>query len=197
VAVAREELADPERARTVIGAEEHDVSETLGDELHAAQDERPHQDAAELGIGLEQVQAVVAVDLDDLPFGRGSHADQRAPPGEEADLARELAGPQVGHELLGAFGHPHDLDAAGHDDEHPGPLGVPVQKHIADPHGHATSVRREPLHLSRTESRNRRSTLAVRGERASGARFTVLIVRVYAPAASALRPSLKMGLEEP
>ena len=48
MAVAGEELADPQRAAAVIGAEQHRVAEPVRDQLDAAEDERAHQDVAQL-----------------------------------------------------------------------------------------------------------------------------------------------------
>jgi hypothetical protein len=55
VAVALEELADPERAGAVARAQHHRVPEVVRDEGDAAEDEGPHQQLAELGVGHHQV----------------------------------------------------------------------------------------------------------------------------------------------
>ena len=71
MAVAREELPDPQRAGGVIRADEHDVAEPARDQLDAAQDERAHQDLAELGVGLHERQQLVAIELDHFARPRG------------------------------------------------------------------------------------------------------------------------------
>ena len=66
MAVAGEELLDAQRAGAVHRADEDDVAEAVRDQLDAAQDERAHQDLAELGVGLHQRQQVFAIELDHL-----------------------------------------------------------------------------------------------------------------------------------
>ena len=43
-----------------------DVAEAAGDQLDAAEDERPHQDLAQLGVGLDQPEQLLAIELDHL-----------------------------------------------------------------------------------------------------------------------------------
>ena len=55
-----------QRAGAVVRSEQHDVADAVGDELDAAQDERAHQDLAQLGVGLHERQQALAVELDHL-----------------------------------------------------------------------------------------------------------------------------------
>ena len=57
MAVARQELLDPQRAGAVRRADHDDVAEVARDQLEAAKDERAHQDLAQLGVGLHQARA--------------------------------------------------------------------------------------------------------------------------------------------
>ena len=66
MSVARQKLLDPQRAGAMRRADEHDVAEAARDQLDAAQDERPHQDLAQLGVGLDERQQLLAIELDDF-----------------------------------------------------------------------------------------------------------------------------------
>ena len=55
---------DAERAGGMARPDEHDVSDPVRDQLHPAQDEGPHEDLAELAVGLHERQQVVAIQLD-------------------------------------------------------------------------------------------------------------------------------------
>ena len=71
--------------------DEHDVAEPVRDQLHAAQDERPHEDLAELGVGLHERQQALAIQLDHFARLADARADERAAAREHVDFAGELA----------------------------------------------------------------------------------------------------------
>ena len=54
MAVARQELFNAECFRAMIRPEEHDIAEPVRDQFHPAQDKGPHDDLAELAVGLHQ-----------------------------------------------------------------------------------------------------------------------------------------------
>ena len=83
MAVPRQELLDSKRARRMIGSNQHDIADALRDQLHPAEDERPHQDFAQLAVGLHQRQQMLAIDLDELrrprpPAGARTRGGPRA-----------------------------------------------------------------------------------------------------------------------
>ena len=117
VAVAREELLDAQRARGVRRADQHDVADAVRDQLDAAEDERAHQDLAQLGVGLHQASSCSRVELD---RPRPARWRARAPASGGRDhvrLAGELARPVHGHQRVAQAGRPDDLDLSGSDDE--------------------------------------------------------------------------------
>jgi hypothetical protein len=79
IAVAREKFLDAQRPGAVIGTEEHHVAETARDQFHAPQDERAHDNFAQLGIGLHQRQQLLAVEFDHLAGLDRAQPQQRAP----------------------------------------------------------------------------------------------------------------------
>ena len=82
----------------------------LRDQLDAAQDERPHEDLAELGVGLHERQETRAIELDDLAGLDRARPDQRAAAREHVDFAGELAGAVDRDDRVGRGGGPDDLD---------------------------------------------------------------------------------------
>ena len=66
MAVARQELLHPQRAGAMRRADHDDVAEAARDQLDAAQDERPHEDLAQLGVGLHQREQLLAIEFDHL-----------------------------------------------------------------------------------------------------------------------------------
>ena len=66
MAVARQELLDAQRAGAVRRANQDDVAKAAGDQLDAAEDERPHEDVAQLGVGLHECEQLFAIELDHL-----------------------------------------------------------------------------------------------------------------------------------
>ncbi len=86
-------------------ADEHHVTEAAGDQLDPPEYEGPHQDLAELGVGLHQGQQLLTSELDHLARLGHARAYQRAPAGEHVDLSRELAGAVDGdHRFLAPAG---------------------------------------------------------------------------------------------
>jgi hypothetical protein len=162
MAVAGQELADAERSRTVIRADDDDVAEAVGDELHPAQDERPQDDLAELAVGLHERQQALAIQLDDLARFRGPHPHERAAAGEHGDLAAELTRPDGGDERRGGAGRPDDLEPARLDHEERHHRIARFDEHLAGADRPQRPMRREPRPLRRRQRRE--ALLGGRGE---------------------------------
>ena len=96
-----------------------DVAHAVRDELDAAQDERAHEDLAELGVGLHQrLQGRRGPSRPPRPPRRDADAEQRAAARQHVHLAGELAGTVFGDQRLAVLAEPHDLELPlGHDEE--------------------------------------------------------------------------------
>ena len=77
--VPYEELPDAERPLAMRRADDHDVADVAVDQFHAPQDERAHEDRAQLAVGLDQCQQVVASEFDDLAVGARPDLGEPAP----------------------------------------------------------------------------------------------------------------------
>ena len=98
MAVARQELLDAERASGMARPDEHDVAEPVRDQLHPAQDEGPHEDLAQLAVGLHERQQVFALELD--------HFAQRSPARMRTSLRRPESIVDLAGELPRSHGRP-------------------------------------------------------------------------------------------
>ena len=130
MSVARQELLDAERARAMARPHEHDVSQPLRDQLHPAEDEGPHDDLAQLAVGLHERQELLAIQLDHLARLAGARPEKRAAPGEHVDLAAELTRSVQGDERFGGSGRPDDLDLTGGHDEERHDLVARLDEHL-------------------------------------------------------------------
>ena len=98
-------------------SDEHHVAETAGDQLDTAQDERAHDDVADLGVGLDERQQAAVIQLDHLARVDRTRPDQRSPAREHVDFARELARTVHGDDGPVRRAGPDDLDVPARDDE--------------------------------------------------------------------------------
>ena len=147
MAVAGEELLDPEGPGTVHRSDEHDVAQAACDQLPPAQQEGAHEDLAQLAVGLHQREQMVAIDLDHFTRLDGADAPESAAPGQHGHFAGELPRPKRGHGFLGRTDRSHDLDQALGDDEEARRLLAGFSQHVARRHGAYPSMRRDAREL--------------------------------------------------
>jgi hypothetical protein len=63
VAVPSQELPDAQGAGAVGRSEHDDIADVAGDQLDPAEHERPHQDLAQLGVGLHEPEQLFAASV--------------------------------------------------------------------------------------------------------------------------------------
>ena len=124
-AVAAEELPQAERRGRVARADQHDVALLRLDEPHAAQDERAHEELAQLGVVLDDPEQAFVLDRDHLAVLADPRAHGGAGAAQRAHLAPEAARRMDGHRRLAGDPRQHDLDGAGEHDED---ASVPVAR---------------------------------------------------------------------
>jgi hypothetical protein len=110
ISVAREEFLHTERSLAVSRSDQDDVAVPLCDELDAAQNERPHEDVAELAITLQQVEQLVPLDFNDLAAVANDVSWNPRAPGECVDLSREHSGLHSRSDRLSAQRGSHEID---------------------------------------------------------------------------------------
>ena len=93
MAVACQKLLHPQRACTMRRANQDDIPEAACYQLAAAEDERPHEDLAQFGIGLNEGKQLFAIELRVLPRDADARAGQRPAAGNHVAFAGELPGP--------------------------------------------------------------------------------------------------------
>jgi hypothetical protein len=111
--VAAQELTNVLRAPGVTRAEQDHVVRVLGHQGDTSQDERPHEDLAQLRVALNERPEVVAVDGNDRTVARHPCSDETATGGKHVDLTGELARVVNGDWLLTIPDGPDDLELAG------------------------------------------------------------------------------------
>ena len=115
--VPRQELFDAERSRAMTRSDKHDISESVRNQLHPAKDEGPHEQFAQLAVGLHERHQVFAIELNDFTRLGGARPDKRAAAGEHVDLTGELTGSMDGDERFSGTGWLDNLNLTGRDDE--------------------------------------------------------------------------------
>lgn len=114
----------------MVRADHYDVSDALGHQVHAPQDESTHEDLAQLGVGLDEREQVVPLQLDDFPGFGGAHQPHARPSGQGVHLTCKLTRSEFRHEQLGVAGA-NDFQLARCHDEHPCGGGTRLQKDLA------------------------------------------------------------------
>ena len=148
-----EELADPQRGSRVGRADQYRVSEGAGDQGHPAEDERAHQQLAQLRIGLDDLAKVLGVDHEQLARFDRARPHQAGPGGEHVDLSVELAlAENVERHLLVTVGV-GDGQRAGEDDEEAGRRIALLGDDLAGPHPAPPAGWLEPPQLGGGEAR--------------------------------------------
>src|SRR5438876_5743488 len=115
--IAREELANLERARRKHRAEDQDIAEALVEEHGSAEDEGTHQDRAQLRVGLDEGEQPVSRHLDHLAWRRRANGGERAASSEHIKLAGERAPTIRRDELFTVARCTHDDELSIGDDE--------------------------------------------------------------------------------
>ena len=91
VAVARQEILEPEHVGVVGAADDHRAAAAALDQPDAAQDQRAHDPLAKLGLGDQQRAEPLGRDDQRLDRSPGMAVDQRRAPRQLAKLAHEAA----------------------------------------------------------------------------------------------------------
>ena len=129
--IAREELPDSKRSGGMARADEHEVSDAPRNQFHPPQDEGPHEDFAQLAVGLHKSKQLIAVQLNDLAGLARAKSHQYAAPRKQVQLSGELTCPADGYDFLILPGYPDDFYLACLDDKEMGIFLARFGKHLA------------------------------------------------------------------
>ena len=122
MAVAAEEIDQPEHVGIAIVADDHRPAAAGLDQPDAPQDQRPHDPLAQFRLGDQQGAQPLGRDLDRLAAGQRLGVDQGRPPRQLRELAHERAGlVDDDRRLAAALDALADLDLAGEDQHQPVP----------------------------------------------------------------------------
>ena len=135
----------------VIRADEHDVSDPSRDQLHPTEDQGPHEDVAQLAVGLHERQQMFAIDFDDLARLADTEADERAAAGQHAHLAGEPARANRHQRFLGAVRQARDINPSRHDHKKAGAVVADIDEDLALADLPRAPVGRHPRKLRRRQ----------------------------------------------
>ena len=160
-AVLEPDSETPSRAayRAQSGAEHDDVTVTMRDRRRATQDECAEQDLADLAVGLQTAQQLVAMELDNLAVVLNTDANERRTACDQRSLTGKLAGPiDVDHDVA-LRRRPEDLGRPTPNDEE---VELPIARfdeHLAGRHRSRAAIRLDTLDLRGVRVGKRRSIL--------------------------------------
>src|SRR5258708_29152853 len=129
--IAREELANLERARRKHRTEDQDIAEALVEEHGSSEDEGTHQDRAQIRVGLDEGEQPVSRHLDHLAWRRRANGGERPASSEHVELAAERARVIRRDELLTVARCTHDGELSIRDDEERVLLLARIEDHLA------------------------------------------------------------------
>jgi hypothetical protein len=153
MAVSRQKFSNPQRIRAMFRPGNHGIAEAVRNQFHSSQDERAHQDVAELGITLDERLDVGMIELDDLAVSARADLHQRAAVREHVQLACELPGSQNRDERCSSCWRLHDLDLARSHDKEWG-LALPLfHEHVITAYGSNPAQRGHTGNLCRGQDR--------------------------------------------
>ena len=87
MAIPGQELLHPQRPGAMRGADHDDVAQMARNQLEAAQDERAHDDLAELSVGLNQRQHLFAIELNHVARLADPQTGERATTADHVGFA--------------------------------------------------------------------------------------------------------------
>jgi len=140
MSVPDQEFLDAQRTGAVGGTNKDHIAVAAGNQLHAPEDERPHEDFAQLGVGLHERQELFAIQFDHFAGFADPRSRQRGPAGDQVRLARKLARTERRDDRLGAIGNPYDLYATRQDHEERDRTCAGLDEHLARSGRSASSV---------------------------------------------------------
>jgi hypothetical protein len=163
VSIARQEVADAQRVGRVHRSDQRRVPDAARHQLDAAQDERAHEDLAQLGVGLYERDDLLARQLDHLAVFARADREHPAASGDHVHFAGELSRRlDRDDDVAGrAVASAHDLEDTRLHQVEMDRRVAGVHQDLAGPHGARAAVRLDTRHLRRRQ--RRKDVLVPRG----------------------------------
>jgi hypothetical protein len=134
-------------------ANQHGIAKAAGDQFDAAEDERPHQDFAQLGVRLHERQQLVPIELDHLSWFGDERPNEHAPAGDHGGFAEKPTWPVRDDERVRAAGGTEDPDGTADQCKKGNVLVGDVVQDFSSGDRSLASMRRNPRHLCRVQRR--------------------------------------------
>src|SRR5258707_11325279 len=129
--IAREELANLERARRIHRTEDQDIAEALVEEHGSPEDECAHEDRAQVRVGLDEGEQPVSRHLDHLALRHRPNGGERPASRKHVELPAERAQVIGRDDLLTVARWTYDNELSPGDDEERVLLLASLEDHLA------------------------------------------------------------------
>src|SRR5262249_38119531 len=153
MAVAYQEFFDAECTGAMIRPHHDDISKPLGDQFYSAGNESPHDDLADLAVGLHQSDQVFAIQLDHFARFPGATMNKHGAAREHVAFAGELSRSIHRDKLLGCAGWQDHLQLTCGDDEEWHHTLPRFEEHLSCLDQTQMTMHSNPLNLSRGQGR--------------------------------------------
>ncbi len=164
-AVAREELANPQRVPRVARAHQDRVALPVRDEEGAPLQERAQEEIAQLGVRLHHREQRLPPQREHLAILSGARLHHRGVAEDQVHVAGELAGTLDGDRFLAPGQRLHDLDASREDHVEVDPGRADLPEHLVPPDGPALSALRDARDLRVVQLREQPVAISCLGHR--------------------------------
>ena len=154
--VAGEKLLETKRSRRMRRADEDHVAEPLLDESDPAQEERAHEDLAQIGVELHQCPKVLPLDRDHFTWLADAGAEQDPAAREHVEFAGEVSGAQDENHACRGTVALDDFHCTGGHDERVSDLVARSEEDLAGGRCPSRAVRGHPVQLCGGERRQHR-----------------------------------------
>jgi hypothetical protein len=136
----------------MIRPDNDDISESLRNQLHSADNEGPHDDLADLAVGLHQRHQVFAIQLDHFARLTGARSGEHGTARKHVDFAGELTRSVYRDKPLGRTGSQDYLEPTCRDDKERHDMFPRLEEHLASSDRTDMAMYSDPLNLSRRQS---------------------------------------------
>src|SRR5262249_17480285 len=132
VVIACQKFFDAERARRMSRAEHHGISVATGNQLHAPENERAHDNLAQLAVGLHESQQLFPLELDQFAGFPHVYLNHCPAPGQRTGFPCELARTKSRDKLFVSPRRANNLQTPSSDDEETRILRAGFDKDVAN-----------------------------------------------------------------
>src|SRR5262249_28952622 len=134
-------------------ADQDHVSEASCDHLHPPQHEGAQDDVAQLRVRLNELEQMIAIDLDGFAGASCACSEERGTSAERTELAGELTPPVNPEQCIATVGLPYDLELTAHHQKKARDAITGADENLAGTHAARLTAATDPRDLLREQRR--------------------------------------------